>query len=146
MLNVVQCLFEMGNITATSFGSSQPHPSLCSIFHPGLHFFSTSLFLPWISHKLSRNLLFPEFQLRALQAKATSSYTEYCVTRSGSSGPTISWLQLFLNAGAGFSGLQQSSLCLSRDKEWIIHLFVYLDLSVGDLCSEDAMNSEKSFI
>lgn len=55
----------------------QPHPSLCSIFHPGLHFFSTSLFLPSISHKLPRNLLFLEFQLKALQARATSSYTEY---------------------------------------------------------------------
>lgn len=57
--------------------SSQPHPSPCSTFHPGLYFFITSLFLPLMSPKLSRNLLFPEFQLRVLQARASSAYIEY---------------------------------------------------------------------
>lgn len=75
---------------------SQPHPSLCSIFQLGLHFFSISLFLPSISHKLSRNLLFPEFQLKALEARATSWYIEYFwLSSSGSSGTISSWLQLF---------------------------------------------------
>lgn len=101
---------------------SQPNLFLCSIFHLVLHFFSTSFFLPSISHALSRNLPISRVSVEGFAGKGyflLHTWNIFDWPDLAAVAQSVLCCSCFWMKGPVFSKLQwrSSPLCLSRDKE-----------------------------